>query len=123
MNENMNESQLKNERAKLLLILGEEAHSMIRRSETVMSDELKSISEQIQRVDVKISNLLNNQDSNTCPQCKSKIGISDAAFCTNCGFALKAYYSQFSGQCEFCGTNVTEAQAYCETCGSILKKY
>lgn len=121
MDEKMNESELKQQRAELILMLGEETHSKIRAAEFGISENMRNISEKIQRVDINLSKLINNEDPNVCPQCKSPIGSADAAFCTNCGFAIKTYFNQFTGQCGFCGTNITDEQVYCDACGTKLK--
>ncbi|MFT4147099.1 MAG: zinc ribbon domain-containing protein [Mobilitalea sp.] len=113
---------LKQERLDLLLMLGEEAHSMIRKNEGTISDNMRALSEQIQKVDVNISRLGSYGGSNSCPQCKSHVA-ADAAFCVNCGFAVKAYNNQFSGTCNFCGTKITETQNFCDACGTSLRRY
>lgn len=119
----MNESQLKTKRGNLIQLLGEGTYKEIRNKERNVNQDIDNIVAQIREVDRELALASGQMSPNRdrCPQCGVEVE-SGVAFCANCGFSIKAYEEQFTGQCNVCGKRTVSGQKYCEICGSLLQE-
>lgn len=119
--ENVGLNELKEKRMNLLIALGEETHSAIRRQEVQNSEKMKNISNEIKQVDIQISTLTHSNDIGACPKCQAQLE-AEAMFCKQCGFAVKEYYAAYVSKCSCCGSPMKAEQRFCGSCGTMKSK-
>ncbi len=115
--EPLNVSELKEKRLNLLVTLGEEVHSAIRRGDAVISEKAKSLSEEVKKVDVQIGQNTNKLEKGICPKCQGELQ-EEAKFCSKCGFAVEEHFAMYVAHCSYCNTPMQAEQNYCSVCGT-----
>lgn len=117
MEQELSINELKEKRFNLLVALGEETHNLVRGRSAMISDKVKSLSEEIKKVDIQIGKASNRVDRTCCPQCHSELQ-ADAMFCSKCGFAAAEYFAAYVTKCHCCDMPMKAEQNYCVVCGT-----
>lgn len=117
MEQGLNMNELKEKRLNLLVALGEETHNLVRGGSMAISDKLKSLSEEIKKVDIQIGKTSNAVDRTCCPQCHGELQV-DTIFCSKCGFGVKEYFAAYVAKCNCCEAPMKAEQNYCVVCGT-----
>ena len=116
--DNMGLIELKEKRMNLLIALGEEVHSEIRKHQGQFSEKMNNLSKEIKQVDIQISAHTHVLDMNACPQCSAQLEV-EAMFCKQCGFAVKEYYAAYVKKCTCCEAPMKAEQKFCGNCGTM----
>ena len=114
-------NELKEKRLNFLIALGEETHGEVRKQNNSLTDKMKKLSLEIQKIDVQIDGLTNQVSIGCCPQCQTPLD-TECIFCKQCGFAVKEYFSAYVKKCSFCGNPMKENQKFCIRCGEQYRK-
>ncbi|WP_252502117.1 zinc ribbon domain-containing protein [Sporosarcina sp. Marseille-Q4943] len=124
--------QIRQERIKLIIQLGNDIHLKIRKG-LEKDENLLKLSALIERLDKEIYSkakqleLLKAQqasDTASCSGCKNPVQPTDK-FCGHCGEAVaqqKTSEETLEKACMNCETNITESAVFCPCCGISVKE-
>lgn len=117
----MNEGQMRNRRAELLMQIGEYYAREIRSQRMQATPEIMPLLDEIAQMDVQIAYATGTFAENTgvCPNCQNTI-VPGTMFCANCGYNMMEHAQQFIGNCKRCNAQIKMGQKFCEVCGIVL---